>query len=142
MQTFLPDPNFSVSLSILDNKRLNKQKVEAYQIYCCLKNLPTKKGTPYKGWKNHPATKMWKGYENALAYYYNLAIKECINRGFKNTMQPITVPDRNDIIFPEWLGSSKLHSSHRSRLLCKDFKYYSKFCWIEPPTLECYWPTK
>lgn len=33
MQTFLPTPDFLETAKILDNKRLNKQIVEAYQIF-------------------------------------------------------------------------------------------------------------
>ena len=32
MQTFLPFPKFSASAAMLDNRRLNKQIVEGYQI--------------------------------------------------------------------------------------------------------------
>lgn len=50
MQTFLPVPDFLETAKILDNKRLNKQIVEAYQIFSG--RVPT---------KNHPACLMWEG---------------------------------------------------------------------------------
>ena len=49
MQTFLPHKDFSISASMLDNKRLGKQRVEALQIYNVLVGNLTKKGKPYKG---------------------------------------------------------------------------------------------
>ena len=64
MQTFLPYPNLSKSLKTLDRQRLGKQRVEAFQILNILLER-----TDRKGWKNHPAVKMWSGYENALKLY-------------------------------------------------------------------------
>jgi len=54
MQTFLPYPNLKKSIKCLDNKRLGKQRVKAHQIL----NILLKR-TKTKGWKNHPAIKMW-----------------------------------------------------------------------------------
>lgn len=53
MQTFLPHKDFSISASILDDKRLGKQRVEALQIYNVLVDNPTLQGKKYKGWKRH-----------------------------------------------------------------------------------------
>ena len=64
----------------LDRKRLNKQKVEANQILKASLGLT-------KGWVNHPAVLMWKGYPNALKYYFNEITHACIYRGFKNNME-------------------------------------------------------
>ena len=66
MQTFLPHSNFRKTARYLDYRRLGKQRVEAYQIL----NVLTGKSKG-NGWKNHPAVKMWKGYENALKLYLN-----------------------------------------------------------------------
>ena len=63
MQTFLPHPNIRKSLKSLDSRRLGKQRVEAHQILNILLNR-----TKTKGWRNHPAVKMWKGHVNALNY--------------------------------------------------------------------------
>jgi hypothetical protein len=49
MQTFLPYPDFRESLQVLDNKRLGKQRVEAYQIISAITGRPRKDGQPYKG---------------------------------------------------------------------------------------------
>ena len=131
MQTFLPYPNFTDSVKVLDNKRLGKQRVEAYQILLCLEK-PNR-------WKNHPAVKMWKGYEPALCEYMNACIDEWISRGFKNTMKHIhltivTFP------MPHWMGNSEFHASHRSNLLRKYSIYYEKFGWTEPNNLPYIWP--
>ena len=46
MQTFLPYKSFERSVQVLDNKRLGKQRVEAFQILNVLQNNPTKSGKP------------------------------------------------------------------------------------------------
>ena len=81
------------------------------------------------GWRNHPVTKMWKGYENALKQYLNECIDEWIHRGYNNNMKHEVID--GSITYPHWLGNDLFHSSHRANLLRKDKEYYSKFCWNE-----------
>ena len=119
MQTFLPYSNISKSLKTLDYKRLGKQRVESHQILNILLNR-----TKTKGWRNHPAVKMWKGYENALKLYFNKSVKLWISKGYKNRMQLEEISGK--IIMPKWFGNKKFHASHRSNLLRKDKKFYSK----------------
>jgi hypothetical protein len=69
MQTFLPYPDLKKSFEVLDYRRLGKQRVEAMQILNIL--LSDKKSG---GWVNHPAVKMWRGYEDALCVYMNMCI--------------------------------------------------------------------
>ena len=137
MQTFLPYNNFYQSAKVLDQKRLGKQRVEALQIFNALTGASTKDGREYKGWINHPATKMWEGYEEALLLYKNKMIEEWILRGYNNTMELVGLPD--SIKMPPWLGDDRVHASHRSNLLRKDFNYYSKYNWKEPIDMEYYW---
>lgn len=146
MQTFLPLPNIEKSIRCLDNKRLGKQRVEAFQLLCALKFGPalneriirTGKLDPPTGWVNHPAAKMWNGYEYALAEYYNASIAEWIRRGFNNTLNPIFLLATYE--YPEWFGKPQFHLSHKSNLLRKDPVYYSKFNWNVPNNLEYVWP--
>ena len=129
MQTFLPVPDFKKSAKILDWRRLGKQRVEARQI---LKALQTG-----KGWIHHPATKMWKGYEEALIAYSNEMIQEWINRGYNNTME--ILPTKS-FQMPPWFGNEEFHASHRSNLLRKDFDHYSQFGWTEKDNKPYVWP--
>lgn len=131
MQTFLPYPDFEKSLQVLDKKRLGKQRVEAMQIHNALVGKS-------KGWLNHPATKMWRGYEKALAHYHNLSIIEWQRRGCKNNMQ--LIPINVAIIMPPWFGSTDFHISHQSNLLRKDFEYYQKYFPNIPSDLPYIWP--
>ena len=113
MQTFLPLPSMGDSVRCLDDKRLGKQRVEAFQILKALRGEYSKTGA----WENHPATKMWRGYENALGFYKDLCIEEWMRRGFNNTMELNPLPTR--IMYPWWLGDNDFHASHRSNLLRK-----------------------
>jgi hypothetical protein len=50
MQTFLPYKDFDQCAKTLDNKRLNKQILESYQILKVLSNQSSS-----GAWRNHPA---------------------------------------------------------------------------------------
>lgn len=121
MQTFLPYPDFQESARVLDVKRLGKQRLECQAL---LKAIFTN-----SGWINHPACRMWIGYEPALCYYHDAVIKEWISRGYNNTMKLITTDDRSEFTYfpPKWMGNPKFHLSHRSNLMRKDAKYYSQY---------------
>lgn len=107
MQTFLPYPDFRESARVLDRSRLGKQRVEAFQIMRALKD------STY-GWQNHPAVKMWRGYEGSLNEYYKSIVYEWVSRGYSHNM-PMTLSD-DAVIHPPWLGREDFHASHRSAL--------------------------
>lgn len=141
MQTFLPDNSFAETARILDNRRLGKQRVEAYQIIEILLGKQS-------GWEHHPAVKMWSGndrYIPCLMIYYNAMLKEWANRGFKNIkLQPFTNDELcafDGATRPPWCcGDGRVHSSHRAALLAKDYEWYSQFNWTEKPVIDYYWP--
>ena len=123
MQTFLPYTDFKKIFKCLDYRRLGKQRVEAMQILNTLTNNTTK-----KGWKNHPAVKMWEGSEELLKLYMNLCIEEWIHRGYNNTMKFVNV-DMKKIKYPVWFYWNDIKLSHRANLIRKLPEYYSKFNW-------------
>jgi hypothetical protein len=135
MQTFLPYPAFEDVATVLDYRRLGKQRVEGYQILNILAKPPDYRGA----WINHPAVKMWRGYEMALKLYVNMMILEWVKRGFRNNMCLYEI-SRDELRFPWWLGDPRLHDSHKSNLLRKDYHYYSQFHWNVPPDLPYFWP--
>jgi hypothetical protein len=135
MQTFLPYPDFKESVRVLDYRRLGKQRVETFQVLNILLDR-----TPSKGWRNHPVTLMWTGYESALQLYQNYTIQEWISRGYKNTMLLEEI-DIDSVVMPSWFGLEEFHRSHRSNLLRKDYEYYSQY-FDEDPNLPYYWPAK
>lgn len=144
MQTFLPSPSFMESAQVLDYRRLGKQRVECKQILLAL-------GKTSGGWVNHPATKMWRGYEWALASYAAAMCAEWRERGYNDSLLPFFesimdtleadgVDPRDPRTLPSWLGDDDFHASHRSNLLRKDFNFYSKYNWAEPSDMDYIWP--
>lgn len=133
MQTFLPYPDFIQSVRVLDYRRLGKQRVETFQVLNILLDR-----TATKGWRNHPVTRMWEGYEEALKLYQNFTIQEWISRGYNNNMK-LEELNYKRITLPPWFGNKEFHRSHRSNLLRKDYEYYSQY-FDEPVDLEYYWP--
>lgn len=146
MQTFLPYKSFTESVRCLDDKRLGKQRVEAAQILTILTStyvVPISKfGQPVtqrQSWTQHPAVKMWRGYEESLKVYYNLCRAEWIARGFTNNLPPLVVGTWQ-VALPTWIGHEEFHASHRSNLLRKDPEWYGQFGWTEPADLPYSWP--
>ncbi len=125
MQTFMPYSDIKKSVECLDYKRLGKQRVEAMQ---------TKYGTDENG---DMVIEGEEEYPDALAYYHNMCIDEWIKRGYNNTMKHIV--HVKDFKRPEWIGDERIHKSHRSNLLRKDYEFYSQYGWNEPTNIEYYW---
>ena len=136
MQTFLPYADYSASVMALDNKRLGKQRVEAWQIYRAITD-------PDYGWQNHPAVNMWRGYEDALVKYGLFSCIEWINRGHNGAkMLGNFVPLYVSIVeHPPWLGNHDFHTSHQSNLVRKDSSHYGPMFPSVPDNLPYWWPT-
>jgi hypothetical protein len=139
MQTFITDYNPNISAASLDNKRLGKQRVEALQIADCLLNKESR-------WANHPAVKMWRGYEPFLVKVYILTIiNEWEERGFKNTkcaerwQQLYKIVKDKRIKCPEWVDDDFIEA-HRSNLIRKLPEFYSPKFQNTKSGLEYIWP--
>ena len=138
MQTFLPYKSFRKSAKCLDYRRLGKQRIEAKMILQILL-----KETETKAWNNHPAVKMWRGYEKALAEYGAEICAEWIRRGYKDSLIDYFInraQPMDKIVYPPWLNSKNFHRAHRSNLLRKDKTFYSKYKWDVPDNLPYVWP--
>ena len=141
MQTFLPSADFAASAASLDRMRLGKQRVEAFQI---LKALVAPSGS---GWRNHPAVKMWRGYEGALVQYTHAICGEWKRRSYKDTVEgkvsDLAATHGINIVnpvMPPWLGRPDLHLSHQSNLVRKLPDHYGALWPDVPATLEYVWP--
>lgn len=138
MQTFLPYPDFNKSARALDRQRLGKQRVEVFQILKALRNESN-------GWRNHPCTRMWDGYEDALASYGFAVCAEWIMRGYKDTMMArfaeMLGPVKK-IEMPWWLGDEDFHLSHQSNLIRKLPEFYAPQFPDVPDNLEYVWPVQ
>lgn len=129
MQTFLPYPDFYESAKALDKKRCWKQTVEAAQILDVLEGRKT-------GWANHPAVKMWVGYNDVLKGYFNAFLQISKYQNGINTQYVERYPyilgynphKDNPEHYPWWLGDINFHRAMRARLIEKDEDFYlSKF---------------
>lgn len=136
MQTFLPYSNFAQSAKALDRQRLGKQRVEAWQI---LKTL-----TEGGGWENHPAVKMWKGFETALAHYGAAMCVEWRIRNYNDNMyQRFSSYLDKEVDLPPWLGNKDFHLAHQSNLIRKDpYHYKALFGEDVPNNLPYVWPVQ
>jgi hypothetical protein len=135
MQTFLPYPDFKESAKCLDNKRLNKQIVEAMQIFTA--NSYFDLGIK-AGWQNHPAVKMWRGFGSALLLYRNNCMDEWHSRGYSSHNSYEYTP--YDLIYPPWLGNVEFHKAHQSNLVRKLPEHYRKYFLDVPDNLPYIWP--
>lgn len=139
MQTFLPHPDYLQSMRCLDKSRLGNQVWR--------EGMTLIRGS----WPNHPASKMWKGYEYHLGLYLLTGITALKERGkyYKNIYKNILfeMEKHTNVGPPPWLGNDKFHASHRRALLYKNREWYSQFGWNEEPDvpnekgkLNYYWP--
>lgn len=147
MQTFLPEPGYSQSARALDNRRLGKQRVECKQILRAL-GVPVGDGVAGKGWRNHPAVRMWRGHEYSLCCYAIAVCEEWRSRGYQDSLLPqfeaaaerLYRSDRT--ARPAFVGDQQFHASHRSNLLRKDAAHYSRLGWSESDDLPYVWPAQ
>jgi hypothetical protein len=135
VQTFLPYADFEQSAAVLDDVRLGKQRVEAYQIVRSLLEIT-------RGWRHHPAVRMWRGYPDALIDYGVAMCVEWTRRGRPDTVHDKLLAHRGSGAagLPPWVGDQRVHASHRSNLLRKDPDWYGRFGWSEPADLPYVWP--
>jgi hypothetical protein len=141
MQTFLPYPCPKKSAKVLDDKRLGKQRVECVQIADCLL-------VKESSWKNHPAVKMWKGYEKFLVNdYLKAMLDEWQDRGFKNEkclshyyrLSQYSKGVGEDYKVPPWIDHD-FCEAHKSNLLRKKPEYYKNHWNNVPDDLPYVWP--
>ena len=153
VQTFLPYVCIRTSLQVLDSRRLQKQSVEAFQIYLNLID-PTR-----KGFKNHPVVKMWRDYIPALRLYICEAVYQTSLRLTKAGIPYKTTKMTENIIkynialsdeelknfkYPDWWGRVDVHGSHQAMLYRKGEKgkldNYKSFAVAAPYFDNYVWP--
>ena len=150
MQTFVPFTDFEASARALDVKRLGKQRVEVIQIVRALT-------VPGYAWSQHPATLMWKGYEEALGRYGLTMCDVWLGLGFGDTCAGTITADlatfgiphiRTEAelaeagALPPWLFDPEVRQSHQSSLVRKDPEHYRKMFPDVPPDIEYVWPVR
>lgn len=140
MQTFLPFKDFNQSANSLDRARLGKQRVETLQILQALDKRNNQK-LEKVGWINHPATKMWDGYEYHLAEYGKAICVEWVSRGYNDSC--FDKISNLQLLFskteePWWLGDPRLHLSHKAMLYKKSPEFYLNFA--NSKAEDYWWP--
>lgn len=159
MQTFLPYINSLDAARALDNKRLNKQILEGYQILKVLSGA-----SPSGAWRNHPAVLMWKGYEHGLWNYIRSMVDIASLRGIKTENNVKNLNELYKQYNEDWGNEHpafwrdenkvmRIITTHRANLFKKDPIYYIKYQYAvdSPYNAPCcpdrkepckyYWPT-
>jgi len=134
MQTFLPSSNFDESARCLDDRRLGKQRVEVLQILRAVSGRS-------RGWRNHPAVRMWRGHRSWLAAYGAAVCLEWRRRGFRDScLAKILRFSSGRNPRPPWLGDERVHRSHRANLVRKDPERYGRLWPRVRPREGYFWP--
>lgn len=141
MQAFVSFAAFDKSAEVMDWRRLGNQRGEVTQMHNAL--------TKGAGWGSHPATLMWKGYEDALLLFGVMVCTEWIARGYRDSTlvrYAAMLDMSSEIAMPPWIGDERVHSTRRTALLFKDWQWYSQFGWQEakdgpPASYEYFWPS-
>jgi len=133
MQTFLPHSTFDSCARALDNKRLNKQILEGYQILNVNSGM-----SETGGWRNHPAVLMWRGHEGSLLEYVRSMIMEAKLRGIgtegnEKNINLLVSKIRYKLNYgaPDWMFDNlklmRVITTHRFNLFKKDPLYYARY---------------
>ena len=122
VNTFLPYADFVQVAQSLDDRRVGKQRVEAFQILKANLGLT-------QGWRNHPAAVMWRGHEGMLAAYALAICAEWTKRGYMDNTKGQIIELMKQyklapIKKPWWLGAEEFHESHQSNLKRKLPEHY------------------
>jgi hypothetical protein len=153
MQTFLPYNTPGDCARVLDNKRLNKQILECYQILNVLSGNSS-------AWRNHPAVLMWAGAETHLYRYAEVMVDEANKRGIKTENNMANLIKLRNKSYKLWGESPPAFTknkdtlnrtivTHRANLYRKDPVYYAQYAnavdneYNKPCCDKCnyYWPT-
>jgi hypothetical protein len=155
MQTFNTHTTYPRTMAHLDKQRLGKQRLETWQILRLLR------GETKNNWTNHPAVKMWRGFEPSLVMYGFYVCHEWrIVRGYEDEMwgrfatyareygmldtyandsKTALYANGREPVTPPWLSDLWVLRSHRSNLMRKDPKFYSVYRGT-PENMPYLWP--
>jgi len=137
VQTFIPIPDLAASARVLDLARLNSQVGESLVVWKALAGNTAGWKNP-KAWANHSTTRMWRGYDDALAVYHDTMLDEALRRGVAYKA-PRWLARLGTWELPPWFGGP-IHASHRAALLAKLPSHYGQFGWSETPGIQYVWP--
>lgn len=125
MNLFIPiNSSLTKSALCLDDTRLNKQILEAYQIINIIESIKktgTKKGI---GYSYHSIIPMWFNNIPAIELFHDLCLAEWIRREKNNDFSKpsrkyLSKNTLKNIEMPKWFGRNDIHAAYRSKLLFK-----------------------
>lgn len=106
--------NLVIETTKKGKKILSQGPVQNYVLpddeYICMSN----------GFSQHPAVRMWLGFETALKAYINAHIEEWIKRGCENNMIIYDIP--KDYKRPQWTYSKKIIYNYRAALIQREIE--------------------
>lgn len=132
MQIWLPDPNFALSMHVLDGPLLWRQRHDVIKL---LETLTSTSAT--MTYRHHPLVDMWRGCEYTLAMYGMAACHEWRDRGNTDDMTTKFTDFMHDALVsgrlplqghngvPWWLGQQGYHDSHKAALVTRDDRLYA-----------------
>lgn len=125
---------------------LGRQQISCIRLLRCLAGHnrgPTSTG---------PAVAMWRDHERAALRYAHCTVREWELRGWEpEIVDPSTEEGarfwelplewlEGEVVPPEWLGQSPVHTTHRAALLHEYEEWYGQFGWEEVPQRGVFWP--
>lgn len=129
MNTFVPSwEGYRECARKLDGRRLVKQVAECAQL---LRQLDV---FPHGGWSNHPAVRMWVGFDDSLFTYMDAMHDECLYRSYNphaeydrvcSEMGWLELTD----VKPPWWGCRIVHQSHAVALELKALDIKPSYWW-------------
>lgn len=140
LMTFHPYPDFESSVACLDDLRLKRVKENVLEILTLLSKKKKDERLP-------PGVRIWGGHIPALVSYGCEVCRELSRRGvptpksFQKMRDFLKGMRINAIEMPAWLECKELHDSHRSRLLSRNPKLYTKMKWKVKKNLPLFWPS-
>jgi hypothetical protein len=132
MQTWITDKDFYKSAVNLNRQHLQANLYESIHILASLLDVNDKLVNPKRNVKNHPAAKLWEGYEDALFYYIDAHIVAWLNIGYKCNINKANMrfiyavmKDNKYSYFQNKISNwitDELIQTHRSVLIQKEIK--------------------
>lgn len=133
MQTFITstadDPQRAIveTFDMLDQSRLGKQRVEAYQILLAFEEHTKKSPTKYTHWLSSPAVRMWEGHLPALTVYGAINCMRWRKLGHDDTLlgqfqlrrRVYLANDPDAVVWPWWFGHPAMVRTHQAKLYYK-----------------------
>lgn len=132
MNSFITDYDFYQCGMNLDTRRHGAMVYENIHMLASNLGVNDRLVNPKRDVSNHPACKLWKGYEEQHLFYINSLLVSWIHKGYKSTVNKqnykmlykVCNPFGENLFkTPPWI-TDELIETHRSVLIQKKPEYY------------------